>query len=352
MSVKQMTLVWELDLDPNLRLLLLALADHADDEGNNVYPSVEHLAWKVGYSGRQVRRNLQILRDEMKVLELVESGGGRGKSNRYRLHLDACEYKQPYDGPNLMTESKRRELLSWLLEKHEMTCTYCGEKGDKAQGPDSRSWHVDRTVTGRHGGKYEKGNVVLACGTCNVTRHRKPKHKKGDDTSPFKSKKGDIEEINPDIESANPDIAMSDEPSLEPSSLEPTPVGANGHIDHIRVLVDALRIQSVELSKQDKEQYAGQVSQLRNAGKSEQDIQRGVLRLVADWPNYPYTSIQKALTFTSAPNGKAAGQQTPPSKTGGHDAKEKSRRTEGYEDLFGLSPEQEEKARQLLEGTA
>lgn len=35
MSVKQMALVWDLDLPPNKRLVLLAYADHADDDGDN-----------------------------------------------------------------------------------------------------------------------------------------------------------------------------------------------------------------------------------------------------------------------------------------------------------------------------
>ena len=39
MSVKIMSQVWELDIDHSEMIVLLAMADHADDDGQNCYPS-------------------------------------------------------------------------------------------------------------------------------------------------------------------------------------------------------------------------------------------------------------------------------------------------------------------------
>lgn len=92
MSVKQMSMVWELDLAPNKRLALLAYADHADDDGEHVYPSLARIARKTGYSRDQVRRiSRELVEDGL--MELVERGdkNERGQNNtphRYRMTLE------------------------------------------------------------------------------------------------------------------------------------------------------------------------------------------------------------------------------------------------------------------------
>jgi hypothetical protein len=44
MSAKQTGLVWELDLPHNEAWVLMAMADHADHDGQNVYPGIPLLA--------------------------------------------------------------------------------------------------------------------------------------------------------------------------------------------------------------------------------------------------------------------------------------------------------------------
>lgn len=56
--------VWESDLPPNLKIVLLAIVDHADDDGRNAYPSQETIARKTGYSVRQVKRIVAELKDK------------------------------------------------------------------------------------------------------------------------------------------------------------------------------------------------------------------------------------------------------------------------------------------------
>lgn len=70
MSVKVMSQVWELDLPQNEKFVLLAFADHSDDDGR-CYPSIRRVAWKTGYDGRQVKRIISKLRERglMQILK-------------------------------------------------------------------------------------------------------------------------------------------------------------------------------------------------------------------------------------------------------------------------------------------
>jgi len=111
MSSKIMGLVWDLDLPHQLQLILLALADHADHEGENIYPSIGLIAWKTGYDPRSVQRIIQQLLDTG-VLLLVGEGKGRGNTNVYRINLAAGKKKAPYERPSPYQQNttKRRGL--------------------------------------------------------------------------------------------------------------------------------------------------------------------------------------------------------------------------------------------------
>lgn len=69
-------------------LLALALADHADDNGENVYPSVASLMGKTRQSKRTVQYQLRKM-EEAGWLQLVaHEGGGRGRAREYRINPD------------------------------------------------------------------------------------------------------------------------------------------------------------------------------------------------------------------------------------------------------------------------
>ena len=65
------------------RLLLLAIADHAGDDGGDAWPSVPTLARKTGVSERSVQRGISRL--EAGGLLVVERGQGRRGTNLYRV---------------------------------------------------------------------------------------------------------------------------------------------------------------------------------------------------------------------------------------------------------------------------
>lgn len=85
MSIKYMTAVWSNSKQSGTRLLiLLAIADHANDEGI-AWPGMKSLAKKARLKSRvSVLRAIQeICRDG--ELEIIESGGISGKTNRYQI---------------------------------------------------------------------------------------------------------------------------------------------------------------------------------------------------------------------------------------------------------------------------
>lgn len=96
MSVEQMGEVWKLDLAPNKRLVLLAYADHADDDGDNVYPSLGRVAHKTGYSRDQVRRISKELAEDGLMEPVSQDDPDNNKPRRWRLTLENGTKTPPF----------------------------------------------------------------------------------------------------------------------------------------------------------------------------------------------------------------------------------------------------------------
>src|SRR5262245_44742392 len=90
MSWRTCKRVWD-EFSPGgaLKLVLLALADYADDAGENIYPSLHSLAVKIGYSDDQTRRYVREL-VRIGAIECVANaqGGKPGSTRHYRIFLD------------------------------------------------------------------------------------------------------------------------------------------------------------------------------------------------------------------------------------------------------------------------
>ena len=98
MSIMLMARVWELDLPHAQSWVLMALTDHAADDGTRCYPSVKTLSWKTGYSERYVQALLQSLREQDIITPVAYETGGRGKSTHYHIHLENASLKdEPTD---------------------------------------------------------------------------------------------------------------------------------------------------------------------------------------------------------------------------------------------------------------
>ena len=86
MSVRVMSMVFEAELQPPKKLVLLALADHANDDGGRVFPSMARVALKVCMAKRPVQRSVGDLR-RSGVLEETHKAGAR-RPTEYRIILE------------------------------------------------------------------------------------------------------------------------------------------------------------------------------------------------------------------------------------------------------------------------
>jgi predicted ArsR family transcriptional regulator len=88
-SVKASHWAWQQALQPTHKVVLLALADHADDAGE-CWPSIGLLSRKVNVTARTVQRVVRDLQAAGLVgIEPQKRPGGRGATtNRYRLTID------------------------------------------------------------------------------------------------------------------------------------------------------------------------------------------------------------------------------------------------------------------------
>ena len=94
-SIAAMNWAWQQQLSPTPKLILMALADAADDQGI-CWPSVATLASKVGVSTRTVRRVMQeLISGELLSTEQRYRSDGSCSSNRYRLSLAGGDKLSP-----------------------------------------------------------------------------------------------------------------------------------------------------------------------------------------------------------------------------------------------------------------
>lgn len=82
MSGKATGAVWDMRLEPILKFVLLAYADHADHDGKNVFPSIALVARKTQYSTRQVQRLTRRLEE---LGYLVDEGSGPRGERRWSI---------------------------------------------------------------------------------------------------------------------------------------------------------------------------------------------------------------------------------------------------------------------------
>ena len=90
-----MNWAWRQALTPTLKLILMALADAADDHGG-CWPSVSTLAKKCTVSTRTVQRSLRVLiHSGLLIAETRQRRDGSSTSNRYRLLIAGGDNLSP-----------------------------------------------------------------------------------------------------------------------------------------------------------------------------------------------------------------------------------------------------------------
>ena len=105
MSVRAISWVWEnSSASGNDRLVLLAIADSAEHDGSNAWPSVRTIAKKCLLSERTVQRAIRALVSSGELIVEEQEGGGRftpgnRRPNRYALTGVAERHPKAEDAP-------------------------------------------------------------------------------------------------------------------------------------------------------------------------------------------------------------------------------------------------------------
>ena len=107
MSIALMTLARKTALPTNAKFVLMALADWADDNGINCYPSVYELAEYMTCSERTVQRLLRELEDGGWVAVVGNAQGG-GSSRQYALNVPQMETIAAIEHARREAEKERR----------------------------------------------------------------------------------------------------------------------------------------------------------------------------------------------------------------------------------------------------
>ncbi len=84
MSIKIMASIFAMQgITSSKKLVLLSLADHANDEGHSVYPSIDRTAQRTGLTSRGVRKIVKELVNDGFLIPVVKSHGYH--TNEYRI---------------------------------------------------------------------------------------------------------------------------------------------------------------------------------------------------------------------------------------------------------------------------
>ena len=92
-----MSQVWELKLPQNEAWVLMAMADHANDDGGSIFPGREYVAWKTGYSEDSIKRIFGQLREKGLLIAIEFETGGRGHHTHYEMDLTKGFKKHPFN---------------------------------------------------------------------------------------------------------------------------------------------------------------------------------------------------------------------------------------------------------------
>lgn len=95
MSSKWTGKVWDLDIDVPSRMVLLAMADHADHNGEHIHAPAPFLAWKTGYKERNVWNILNAL---IAAGIIVRTDSATGRPNEYKFDFSDVPLKPEYSG--------------------------------------------------------------------------------------------------------------------------------------------------------------------------------------------------------------------------------------------------------------
>jgi hypothetical protein len=135
-----MTWAFKQVLPPSEKIVLLALADYAADDGSQIFPSLERLAFKSSLSERQVRRILRLLEAKAIIMQT----GRHIWNNRQDRATNEYALQMPFD-----------ERADNMSPRYLNGATPETERGDNLSGRSSNGGtpRVERgDIQGQNGG--------------------------------------------------------------------------------------------------------------------------------------------------------------------------------------------------------
>ena len=131
---------FSLDLPRGEKSVLVALAVHASNTGDNCYPSVDLLTVMTSLSRRQVQRNIQSLTERGAVRR--ELNGGPNRTNRYYLDLGWGQNRDTSDTLMGATTDQKGEMdgsetvtpMSSKVQRRNKEDSYTAERAPSRVG--------------------------------------------------------------------------------------------------------------------------------------------------------------------------------------------------------------------------
>lgn len=93
------------------KILLVAMANYASDNGQNVYAGIDNYARLTSYGPRNVRRKLRVLEASGLIEPIRYAAGGRGKSTEYVINatlLETVSKAPPSVVEEMIADARRR----------------------------------------------------------------------------------------------------------------------------------------------------------------------------------------------------------------------------------------------------
>jgi DNA-binding transcriptional ArsR family regulator len=116
MSVKLMARAWEMELPQGKKLLLLALCDHANDDGV-CYPSQEKLMQKCGIGQTTLTNHIKWFEHAGLLTRMRRQKGRSRRSDLYQINLEIC--REPSKSEPSKSEPSDFELMNLQILSHE-----------------------------------------------------------------------------------------------------------------------------------------------------------------------------------------------------------------------------------------
>lgn len=130
MSVKLMSKAWEMDIPSGQKMVLLALCDHANDDGE-CYPSQKNLAKKCSMSSRAISNHIKWLHDCGILESERRQTTNVRKSNRYFISLENYQAANSAHANSAHANSAYPNMQNFPSEHANFAPSYIDEPSER-----------------------------------------------------------------------------------------------------------------------------------------------------------------------------------------------------------------------------